>query len=232
LCAATAAALIGCQSAPPQATVPLRATPGAAAQEAGDSSYDWRGLLIAPFGTVLKAIPLTLHEVLLFRDEAHATGSEDVAAGVPAPGAAASTASECYAADTPAPLFAGRTPDEYVLCFARDRLARIQVSVRLTTAEAPAVFAAACAAWIKNAASVAPAAASPNADTSSAPGAGVSAPGSPVAQHQTAEASAAACEGRDGAIRFGGRLGEETDRSEMPPTESTMSITLESLSAP
>ena len=36
-----------------------------------DASYDWHGLLIAPFGSVLKDIPLTLHEVLLFRDEAH-----------------------------------------------------------------------------------------------------------------------------------------------------------------
>ena len=50
-----------------------------------DASYDWHVLLVAPFGSVLKDIPLTLHEVLLFRDEAH--------------GAAAADDAECYAAD-------------------------------------------------------------------------------------------------------------------------------------
>ncbi len=35
-----------------------------------DASYDWHVLLVAPFGSVLKDVPLTLHEVLLFRDEA------------------------------------------------------------------------------------------------------------------------------------------------------------------
>jgi hypothetical protein len=223
LCAAMAAALIGCQSGPPQVTAPPRATapertpgatvgasaPGAAAQ-LGDGFYDWHGLLIAPFGTVLKAIPLALHEVLLFRDEAHFTGAaEDAAAGVPGGGPP-----ECYAADAPAPPFAGRTPDEYVLCFKRDRLARIQASVRVTMAEAPEVFAAACAAWLKNAAPAAAGAATP------------------AAEPPTAEPSAAACEGIDGEIRFNGRLGEVTDRPEMPPTESTMSITLESASVP
>jgi hypothetical protein len=54
----------------------------------------------------------------------------------------------------------------------------------------------------------------------------------PAAEPPTAEPSAAACEGIDGEIRFNGRLGEVTDRPEMPPTESTMSITLESASVP
>ncbi len=211
LWAATAAALIGCQSSPPRPIQPPRAqapernpgaTPGAAQQS--DGSFDWHGLLIAPFGTVLKAIPLALHEVLLFRDESPASGSgsDDAAADrAPAPGA-----SDCYAADTPAPPFAGRTPDEYVLCFTRDRLARIQASVRLATAEAPGIFAAACAAWLKNA--------------------------TPDAEPRTAEGGAVGCQGREGAVRFSGRLGEATDRSDMPPAELTMSITLESVSAP
>ena len=233
LSAAMLSVLVGCQSAPPRIAAPGRVppqevpgvvmpgvdTPGVDTQPGG-GPYDWRGLLIAPFGTLLKAIPLALHEVLLFRDEAHVTGAaEDAMAGTPAAGAA-----ECYAADVPAPPFAGRTPDEYVLCFKRDRLARIQASVKLTAAEAPHVFAAACAAWSKNAA---PDAAAPDTAASGAPAASM-----PSAESQTAQPTGAACEGRDGEIRFSGRLGEEADRSELPPTESMMSITLDSVSAP
>jgi hypothetical protein len=49
---------------------------------------------------------------------------------------------------------------------------------------------------------------------------------------QAAEPSVAACDGRDGAIHFSGRLGDEAERSDIPPTESTMSIVLESISDP
>jgi hypothetical protein len=84
--------------------------------------------------------------------------------------------------------FFGRDPDEYLLCFEQDRLARIQARVRLPTPDSAGVFAAACAAWLRNAAPV---------DT---------------AQGPTAQ-GATACEGRDGAIRFRGRLEEETDLS-------------------
>jgi hypothetical protein len=133
-----------------------------------DASYDWHVLLIAPFGSVLKDIPVPLHEVLLFRDEAR--------------GAAAADDAECYAPDQSAPQFVGHTPDEYLLCFKRDRLMRIQASVRLAT-QAPEVFAAACAGWLQRAvASAAPAA--PAADS---------------------------CEGREGATHFSARLGEESE---------------------
>ena len=134
-----------------------------------DASYDWHVLLIAPFGSVLKDIPLPLHEVLLFRDEAR--------------GAAAADDAECYAPDQSAPQFVGQTPDEYLLCFKQDRLTRIQASVRLDTAQAQEVFAAACAGWLQRAvASAAPAA--PAADS---------------------------CEGREGATHFSARLGEESE---------------------
>jgi hypothetical protein len=154
-----AASLIGiaaCHAPAPRATAPAPTPPVA--------SYDWHGLLIAPFGSVLKDIPLKLHEVLLFKDDTH--------------GAADSMAAEaeCYAADAAAPTFLGHPPEEYLLCFKQDRLSRIQASVRLPTDQAPDVFAAACAQWLKNAAAV-------PAD--------------------------AACEGRDGAIHFSFRLGEE-----------------------
>jgi hypothetical protein len=184
-------ALTGCRAPPPQATPPVRPPVQADARPPVDASYDWHGLLVAPFGSVLKDIPLTLHEVLLFRDEAHGSAAVDDA--------------ECYAADTPAPRFLGRTPEEYLLCFKQDRLARIQASVRLAAAEAPEVFATACAGWLKNHAAAEPVAAEP------------------VAAEPATPQGSDACKGRDGAIRFSGRTEEESDSA-----ETTLSITLDS----
>ena len=130
-------ALPACRAPAPRATTPDRAAPVPDVHEPVDASYDWHGLLIAPFGSVLKDIPATLHEVLLFRDEAH--------------GSAAGEDAECYAANGPAPRFVGRTPDEYLLCFKHDRLSRVQASVSLAAGEAQGVFTAACAGWLKNA---------------------------------------------------------------------------------
>ena len=103
-----------------------------------DASYDWHVLLAAPFGSALKDVPLNLHEVLLFRDEA--------LAAVPA------DEPECYAPDMPAPRFLARAPGEYLVCFRQDRLSRIQASVAIASADASQVFAAACTLWLKNAA--------------------------------------------------------------------------------
>jgi len=136
-------ALVACHTPPSRVTAPERTPPAPAAQVTTDASYDWHGLLIAPFGSVLKDIPVTLHEVLLFRDQVPGAAAADNASSADA---------ECYATDAPAPRFVGRIPDEYVLCFRQDRLSRIQASVRLTAAEAPGVFAAACADWSKAAA--------------------------------------------------------------------------------
>lgn len=207
------AALTGCRAPPPHATAPERAqAPPPVARPLGDASYDWHVLVVAPFGSVLKQIPLALHEVLLFRDQAH--------------GAAAADEGECYAADAPAPRFVGRTPDEYLLCFKQDRLARIQASVRLTRADAPEVFAAACTVWLKNAARA--------TDTA--------APSAAAAGTDTGVQSADACKGRDGSVRFSARLGEEagpaetpaaqTPPTETPQTETTLSINLDSVAAP
>ena len=206
------AALTGCRAPTPHATAPEHAqAPPPDARPHADSSYDWRALTVAPFGSVLKEIPLTLHEVLLFRDQTHG--------GTPADDA------ECYASDAPAPRFVGRTPDEYLLCFKADRLARIQASVRLTAAEAPDVLAAACGVWLKNAARAAtgaavPGAASPTADAQRTD-----------AQSTTAQ-SADACKGRDGTVRFSAHLGEdaasaEAPQAKTPQTETTLSITLD-----
>jgi putative hemolysin len=190
--------LAACRTPSPS---PRVATPEQAPPPPVDATYDWHALLIAPFGNVLKEIPVALHEVLLFRDETH--------------GSAAADDAECYAIDAPAPRFMGRTPDEYLLCFKQDRLLRIQAAVRLTTAEAPEVFATACAGWLKN------------ANPATAGGA------APMASH---------CEGRDGAIRFSAHLEEdpagaelpraEPPRAEPPPAETTLSIILDSAPAP
>jgi hypothetical protein len=190
------AALTGCRAPAPHATAPERAqAPPPVARPLEDGSYDWHALVVAPFGSVLKEIPLALHEVLLFRDQAH--------------GAAAADDAECYAADAPAPRFVGRTPDEYLLCFKQDRLARIQASVRLTTAGAPEVFATACTVWLKNAARATTGAAAPSV------------------------ASADDCKGRDGSVRFSAHLGEEAGPpTETPQTETILSIVLDNVPAP
>jgi hypothetical protein len=197
LSAALLATLAACGTPAPRVAAPDRTAP--TPHEPEDASYDWHGLLIAPFGSVLKDIPLTLHEVLLFRDEAH--------------GAAAADDGECYASATPAPRFVGRTPDEYLLCFKQDRLSRIRASVRLTTEQAPQIYAAACALWSRNAASA----------RARTPSAGAT---DPEAQ------SAVDCRGRDGTIHYSGRLGEETGQAEMPQTETTLSITLDNAPSP
>jgi hypothetical protein len=200
LTAALLASLAGCHASSPRATSPDRAPPPQS-PALSDASYDWHGLLIAPFGSVLKEIPLTLHEVLLFRDEAH--------------GATAADEAECYAGDTPPPRFVGRTPDEYLLCFKQDRLSRVQASVRLSAAEAPEIFAAACARWSKQAT---PATVSPGTEGAGATG--------------DAAQSSATCEGHDGGIHFRGRLEAEPDRAQSPQGEQVISITLDSPPAP
>src|ERR1700681_2164864 len=106
------APIAACHTPSPRVTAPDRTPPPPPAHEPADASYDWHGLLIAPFGSVLKDIPVALHEVLLFR-EAHGWFAQD---DVSAPDA------DCYATDAPAPRFVGHIPDEYLLCFRQDRL--------------------------------------------------------------------------------------------------------------
>jgi hypothetical protein len=197
LSAALLAPLAACHTPSPRVTAPDRTPPAPAAHVPADASYDWHGLLIAPFGSVLKDIPVSLHEVLLFRDEGHGGAAADNASAADA---------ECYATEAPAPRFVGHIPDEYLLCFRQDRLSRIQASVRLTATEAPGVFTAACADWRKEAPAV------------EVPGASVP--------------SGAACEGRDGAVRFKARLGEEPVAAETTRTEAVLSITLDSAPNP
>jgi hypothetical protein len=231
------AALTGCRAPTPHATAPDRAPAPPPEARPLDGSYDWHVLVIAPFGSVLKQVPLTLHEVLLFRDQAR--------------GGTAADDAECYASDAPAPRFVGRTPDEYLLCFKEDRLARIQASVRLTAAEAPEVFAAACTRWLKNAMQATMGAAAPGAAANNGAAPETGAPRATDAQHMDAQntgpQSADACKGREGSIRFNAHLGEEATQAETPavktppteaqqseasPTETTLSITLDGVANP
>jgi hypothetical protein len=118
-----------------------------------DASYDWHGLLVTPFGSVLKDVPLALHEVLLFRDAETATSSADEP--------------ECYAVNGTAPRFIARAPSEYLLCFKHDRLSRVEATVRLPKNEADQILADACGLWTKGAAArkvEAPKVDAPNSD--------------------------------------------------------------------
>jgi hypothetical protein len=176
--AAALAVLTACHSAAVRAPPPEPVT-----APPTQPTYDWHVLLVVPFGVTLKDIPLTLHEVLLFRDEARGSGAGDEA--------------ECYAPDGPAPRFIGSTPDEYLLCFKHDRLARVQASVRLSDPQPAGVFAAACEDWLRHATSALAEPASPSANSASAAAPGEATP------------SSGTCEGSDGAVRFNARLDEE-----------------------
>lgn len=123
--------LAGCAAPPPKPAAPL-----SAAAPPLDASYDWHVLLAAPFGSVLKDVPLTMHEVLLFRDAAERAAADEL---------------ECYAVDGTRPLFIARSPSEYLLCFKHDRLSRIEATVRLPADDAARIFADACALWMKSA---------------------------------------------------------------------------------
>jgi hypothetical protein len=128
--AVAALMVAGCAASKPKPTI-------APPPPALDASYDWHVLLLAPFGSVLKDIPLTLHEVLLFRDEAASAAPADDP--------------ECYAVNGTGPRFIARTPSEYLLCFKHDRLSRIEATVRLPQNEAARIFADACGLWMKTA---------------------------------------------------------------------------------
>ncbi len=88
--AALLPALAACSSTPP---LPL-ARPASTAHSfpvppappsVPDPSFDWRGLIIVPFGSERRSLQESLHEVLLFRDDQES--------------AAKSPAEDCYSSD-------------------------------------------------------------------------------------------------------------------------------------
>jgi hypothetical protein len=128
--------LAACVSPPPKDHPRETGLPAPAATVA-DASYDWRPLVVAPFGTRLVDSPIRLHEVLLFRDQSL--------------GVAEIESRDCYAVDGTPPAFVGVVPDEYLICFEHDRLARIDASVRIAADTAARNFERACALWLGNA---------------------------------------------------------------------------------
>jgi hypothetical protein len=135
------------------ATSKLKIAPPPPSPPPLDASYDWHVLLIAPFGSVLKDIPLATHEVLVFRDEERSASPTDDA--------------ECYAANGTGLRFMMRSPSSYLLCFNHGRLSRIEATVRLPENEAAQIVASACALWMKNANAQAPSAAASAGSASS-----------------------------------------------------------------
>lgn len=129
---AGAAALAACAASNPPSgeTAPARVGP----RPVPPPGYDWRALVIVPFGTLLKDVPYRLSEVVVFHDAAS--------------GGADHEERDCYTVQgtVPARLF-GRAAGEYSLCFSSDRLNRIEASVSLPAESASAQFAAACAEW-------------------------------------------------------------------------------------
>jgi hypothetical protein len=124
----SAAWLEGCASSAPARSSGPTASPPAAPIAV---SPDFSPLVLAPFGTAFKDVPGPLTEVLVFHQPDARRTSEDA---------------DCFRPNVVV-SFLGRAPTDHLLCFDHDRLNRIEASVALPAAEAPALFAAACADW-------------------------------------------------------------------------------------
>ena len=143
------ACVCGCASSPrPASSARPSGPPPAPAQAV--PAYDWRPLIVVPFGTLLKDMPLALDEVLMFRDAAGRGPAGRGPAGPAASGAANDPESgDCFSMDGASPpQFLARRPDSYLLCFEHDRLRRIEASVHLAEAEAGPLLGALCAQWL------------------------------------------------------------------------------------
>jgi hypothetical protein len=131
------ACVCGCASAPHPAASAGPSGPPPAPANAGPV-YDWRPLILVPFGTLLKDMPLALNEVLLFRD-----ASAPASSGTPND----PESGDCFSMDGASPpQFLARRPDSYLLCFEHDRLHRIETSVQL--AEPEPLLGALCSQWL------------------------------------------------------------------------------------
>ena len=94
---------------------------------------DWRRLPIAPFGSLLQDLQFPLHEVLMFGELA---------------------SQECYGLNAPQGRFVGRQIDAYLVCFAKGRLDRVEVTVNLPAADAAVDFSRYCDGWLQDSVAV------------------------------------------------------------------------------
>jgi hypothetical protein len=130
----SAAWLEGCTASAPArgpAFTASHPTAPTAAVSAPAVSHDFGALVPAPFGTAFKDVAVPLTEVLVFHPSDAGRMNEDA---------------DCFRPNVVV-AFLGRVPTDHLLCFDRDRLKRVEASVALPAAEAPALFAAACADW-------------------------------------------------------------------------------------
>jgi hypothetical protein len=98
-------------------------------------SYDWHPLLLAPLGTWFRDMPVPLSEVLEFQEAGESARGE-----------------ECFKPKAAVPpRFLEQVPADYLLCFAGDRLSRIEAAVHVPAEQAAALFVAACADWQRRA---------------------------------------------------------------------------------
>jgi hypothetical protein len=122
--------LAGCAAAPVQKPMPVPVT-GTGTRTA----VDWRSLAILPFGSPLQDLQVPAHEVLMFGELA---------------------GQECYALDTPSQPFPGREVQSYLLCFAKGRLDRVELTLSLPYVDAPSEFSRYCDQWQISAAGISP----------------------------------------------------------------------------
>jgi hypothetical protein len=118
--------LAGCAAPPAQKPVPAIAPA---------IVVDWRSLPILPFGSALQTLQAPVHEVLMFGELA---------------------GQECYALDTPSQPFAGREVQTYLLCFAKGRLDRVELTLSLPRAEAAVQLSRYCDQWQAGTAELSP----------------------------------------------------------------------------
>ena len=118
--------------------MPAPAAAPAPADPPRDASYDWRSLVIVPFGSALKELPFAVHDALLFHESQAAAAAE-------------TDERDCFTRDEPPPKFIGVIADDFVLCFHRDRLVRIEVAVSPAGVAAQDSFERLCDHWLSGA---------------------------------------------------------------------------------
>lgn len=133
------AGLAACAASPVQ-TVPVVPPSPAVVAHTLPPGDDWRALLPVPFGSTVSQIPFALKEVLLFQGENRNAGEPDEA--------------ECFSKSGVPLTFRSIQADDYVLCFVRDRLYRVETVLRLPKDVPADTFSHWCDEWLNGLTSV------------------------------------------------------------------------------